>query len=110
MVIPSLRYLLISLLIGSSLAYADEDPVNGRKLYEWNCSVCHGDYGKGDGPLRAALATPPADLTNRQTSTSPDRALLQIVRDGHATMPGWKHQLTEQELKDLLAYLRSLNR
>lgn len=109
MLTSSLRYVVIPILFGSSLSYAAEDPVNGKTLYEWNCAVCHGDFGKGDGPLRAALPTPPADLTNRQMSSRPDRALLQIIRDGHATMPAWKRQLTEEELRDLLAYLRSLS-
>lgn len=109
MLSSALRCVVIHLILGSSFAYAAEDPVNGKKLYEWNCAVCHGDFGKGDGPLRAALPTPPADLTNRQMRSKPDSALLHIIRDGHATMPAWKRQLTEEELRDLVAYLRSLS-
>ena len=36
----------------------------GRELYSANCSSCHGDNGKGDGPAGAALNPPPRDYTD----------------------------------------------
>lgn len=38
-------------------------PQAGRALYMDYCSTCHGETGKGDGPLARDWATPPADLT-----------------------------------------------
>lgn len=35
----------------------------GREEYRWNCEVCHGKEGKGDGTMAAVLTTKPADLT-----------------------------------------------
>jgi mono/diheme cytochrome c family protein len=35
----------------------------GRDLFEFYCATCHGRDGKGDGPVVAALKTPPPDLT-----------------------------------------------
>ena len=38
-------------------------PVSGQKMYTAYCAVCHGIYGKGDGPAAEALKVPPPDLT-----------------------------------------------
>jgi len=35
----------------------------GKTEYRSSCSACHGIEGKGDGPLRKELKTPPTDLT-----------------------------------------------
>ena len=43
---------------------ADQSPVvSGRDEYVWNCAECHGQDGRGKGPLASALIKPPADLT-----------------------------------------------
>lgn len=36
----------------------------GADLYDLYCASCHGATGTGNGPVAAALVTPPADLTN----------------------------------------------
>ena len=38
----------------------------GKREYVNRCAVCHGEGGKGDGPLSALLKTTPADLTKIQ--------------------------------------------
>ena len=36
----------------------------GKKLYEQNCSPCHGTNGDGKGPAGVALKPPPNDFAN----------------------------------------------
>ena len=36
----------------------------GKQTYQKNCSSCHGEDGRGTGPLAKSLAHAPADLTN----------------------------------------------
>jgi mono/diheme cytochrome c family protein len=38
----------------------------GEREYALSCAVCHGDAGKGDGPLVEFLKKAPADLTTIQ--------------------------------------------
>ncbi|MEK7269075.1 MAG: c-type cytochrome, partial [Nitrospirota bacterium] len=78
------------LLIGVSIATvvraaATGDPTKGKDRYEQYCVVCHGPRGLGDGPM-AKATTPPATRL-----TAPD------VRNK-----------TDQELLDVMAYVRSL--
>lgn len=39
-------------------------PVEGAKLFHTHCASCHGDNGKGDGPVSQALRRPIPDLTS----------------------------------------------
>ena len=42
----------------------DQTPiVSGKDEYVWNCAECHGQDGRGNGPLAEALIKKPADLT-----------------------------------------------
>jgi mono/diheme cytochrome c family protein len=39
------------------------ESLTGRDSYEFYCASCHGQDGRGDGPVADALRLPPADLT-----------------------------------------------
>jgi mono/diheme cytochrome c family protein len=40
------------------------DPLEGQALYGNYCAVCHGDDGKGGGPMAKVLRSAPPDLTH----------------------------------------------
>ncbi len=49
-------------------ALAQDDPeeqviAEGKSDFEWHCAACHGESGKGDGPMAKMLIKPPTDLT-----------------------------------------------
>lgn len=61
------RKQLIALLsavvfLAPQLALADMSSL-GKREYESNCASCHGQSGKGDGPLSGYLEKKPTDLT-----------------------------------------------
>jgi len=88
------------------------DPVKGKATYERLCVTCHGAQGKGDGPASKMLMPPPADLTSPKIKSQPDSDLLQAIQNGRppTTMPAFKGQLSEQQIHDVLAYVRSLSK
>lgn len=61
-------------------------PDEGGALFAENCAHCHGDGGKGDGPMAAGLSPPPADLTALAARAGGrfDRARVLSVIDGYA--------------------------
>ena len=89
---------------------ASEDLTKGKKIYETNCLVCHGEGGKGDGVIGASLNPPPADLVGSQARAKSDKDLLMVIREGRAVMPAWKTKLKEQDMQNVLAYIRSLGK
>ncbi len=54
----------------------------GRTLYKTQCSPCHGDKGKGDGPAAAALTPKPADHTSMALQQNPTgHCFIRFPRD-----------------------------
>ncbi len=85
------------------------DPTEGATIYAQKCSPCHGAQGKGDGPLSKGLTTKPRNHTDgAYMKTRTDEDLLQVIRDGKPPMPPWGKVLSEQQMRSVLAYVRTL--
>ena len=105
----------------STLLLAGMDPTwaqnqsEGKKLYLTYCSSCHGDNGKGDGPAARSLPVKPANHTDGAVMNQlTDKFLLEIISKGGSAvgkspmMPGWGGQFKENQLRDVVAYVRSM--
>jgi mono/diheme cytochrome c family protein len=82
----------------------------GRAIYEQRCLECHGPQGRGDGIKAPFLSPRPGNLVSAATSAKSDKDLLKIIANGRArtAMPAWKDQLSDQEQREVLRYIRSL--
>jgi len=95
-------------------------PADGRELFVHHCVACHGDEGRGDGPYGQRLIKEhnvhPRDLTDgKYLATRTDKDLYAVVAlgGGHFRkaiyMPAWTITLSPAQIKDLVAYVRSLS-
>ncbi len=103
------------LLVGAGATRA-QNQAEGKKLYLTYCSSCHGDSGKGDGPAAQSLPVKPANHTDGSVMNQlSDKFLLDIISKGgsavgkSAMMPAWGGQLKESQLRDIVAYVRSIS-
>jgi mono/diheme cytochrome c family protein len=80
----------------------------GKTLYKTQCSPCHGDKGKGDGPAAAALTPKPADHTSMALQAESDGSLFYKISEGRKPMPGFKNTLKENQRWALINYIRTL--
>lgn len=86
--------------------------VEGARLYDLRCAICHGMMGIGDGEGGAKLDTPPADLGRSlgQPNFKDDFFYWSISEGGaqFATdMPPFKNDLTDREIWRILAFMRA---
>lgn len=92
---------------------ADADPSQarmnkGKMLFVKHCAGCHGNRGKGNG--YTLLGADPANLTSPAIKKKSDAALLNTIHEGKPSMPSWKVRLSEQDSRDVLAYIRTLSK
>ena len=80
---------------------------NGRMYYSINCAVCHGDAGKGDGPILSAKAIFPPALTGPSAEGRSDGYLFAIIRNGRGAMPSY-NRIEEPDRWDVVNYIRGL--
>ena len=97
---PSLKELNIS--------QPERDVLSGRVIYSTICIRCHGVDGKGGGQLK--FTPPVADLTSPAVQGKLDARLFKSVHDGkqNTAMGAWREALTDDEIWDVLAYVRTL--
>ena len=79
----------------------------GKALYRQYCASCHGINGQGDGPLAKNLTPKPADLVERSAHHS-DGDFAWKITNGRGAMPGFKDQLSENQIWDVTNFIKSL--
>ena len=96
------------------LAEDAEASLKGQGLFSRNCAACHGEAGAGDGPAGAGLNPAPEDLAANESAFSDAYLYWRIAEGGwmepfNSVMPAWKTALSEQEIWQLVAYIRQLD-
>lgn len=108
---------LLLIVMAALVSFAAEkgDPKAGKAKYDALCTSCHGMKGKGDGPAGAALPVKPQDQTDGKSMNAlADEYLFDIIGKGGAgkgkspLMPAWAGKLSDQDIWNLVAYIRSL--
>jgi len=89
------------------------DPIaveQGRVYYVQLCMSCHGARGDGRGEWAYRVTPRPSNLTGHVTRARSDAQLLQLIGEPQPGTPmiGWKKQLSERQLSQLVAFVRYL--
>ena len=97
----------MSLVLAALLAAASPD---AARLWDRQCSSCHGDDGRPDPSVPEPR---PPDLTDRRwQSKRTDSAIKATITNGvvNTRMLGFKDKLTTAEIDALVAWVRKLKR
>lgn len=83
---------------------------NGQRNYQALCLACHGELGHGDGIAAQALNEQPSNIYQELSSWFESEAeLIDAVLNGNEEMPAWGHVLNEKQVKEIFAYIESIN-
>jgi mono/diheme cytochrome c family protein len=85
-----------------------ESLAKGKKLYGYDCAMCHGEKGDGKGDLAADMKnitdfTKPDVLKNRT-----DGELFYEIRNGKGDMPPEGDRAKNDDIWNMVNYIRSL--
>jgi mono/diheme cytochrome c family protein len=111
-------------LLLAPAAWAAGDPAAGKIVFTNICASCHGESGKGDGPVGKALNPPPRDFTKAQFKfdtdgdgkTGTDADLSNVIHNGAAAyggsplMANWGGTLSDTDITNVIAYIRTLKK
>lgn len=92
--------------IPNPVAVSEASLVNGRKYFQINCAVCHGDKGMGDGAA-TKFGMPGISLVNDITKGRSDGYIFGMIRNGRGMMPSY-NRIEEADRWDVVNYLRGL--
>jgi mono/diheme cytochrome c family protein len=77
-----------------------------ESLYKAKCQSCHGATGIADTSAGRANKTPSINSAALKDMSAPE--MFASVKGGNGKMHAFKDELTDEQLKDLVAYLRSM--
>jgi len=110
-------FYFLSLIFNLADVIAEENPSmsNGKKIYQWYCSPCHGIRGDGRGFNAKNLDPRPANHTDPNLmSRRTDKELFDAISLGgkgvgkSTLMPPWGDTFDKAQIESLVLYLRNL--
>lgn len=78
----------------------------GRALFETYCLVCHGESGKGDGPIADKIPHPPSFISDRVLQF-PQGRIFHVITMGTTKMPAYATQLSASERWKIVTYVHT---
>jgi mono/diheme cytochrome c family protein len=92
--------------------FTDGDAAHGEPLYQRYCRGCHGEDGRGGAHTFMPHIQ---NLTKKDyIEFIPDGFLFTVIAEGGVAvgksgyMPAWRGTLSEQDIKDVIAFIRTL--
>jgi mono/diheme cytochrome c family protein len=82
------------------------DSAASSATFRTKCAMCHGQDGRGS-EVGKSMNTP--DLRSQAVQKLPDAQLAQIISNGKGGMPSFKNSLSKDQIRSLVAHIRSLH-
>jgi cytochrome c6 len=97
--------LLLLATCGSATAQDNSKTAAGAAIFKNKCVLCHGADGTGNTPLGKQLQA--ANLHSKAVQSRTDEELHTVVHDGQTNMPPFGEQLTDDEIVQVIQYVRT---
>jgi mono/diheme cytochrome c family protein len=88
-----------ALFVRGTLAFA-----GAAETYKAKCAMCHGADGKADTPAGKKMGA--HDFASPEVQKMTDAELTTVLGKGKDKMPGYEKSLKEDDIKELIVYIR----
>jgi mono/diheme cytochrome c family protein len=86
-----------------------ESQARAKKMYGWDCAMCHGDNGDGKGDVAADQKLPMRDYRDPASLKGmSDGEIFYIIQKGKGQMPSEGDRAKPDEIWNLVIYLRKM--
>jgi cytochrome c6 len=107
------KIILLATIIGFSAAL-NSSAADGKEVWDKNCAKCHGAAGKGESKMGQKLGVKDYSSAAVQDALTDDAAIKAVKegfkdKDGKVVMKP-SDTLSDAEVKDVVAYLRTLKK
>lgn len=96
--------LMLALAIGLSTSAVAQD---AAALYKAKCASCHAADGSGDTVIGKKLGVKAFNAPDVAKNSDADR--VEVTKKGKAKMPPYDGKLTDDQIKELVTFIRSLS-
>ena len=92
------------------VAKSDASDKAGLAVFTKNCAACHGKTGLGDGVKARALKNFPGDFSKADFQGLADGDIFYKTKTGREEMPKYEGKLTDDDIWNVVNYLRTLKK
>lgn len=88
-----------------------DSQAKAKKIYGYDCAMCHGANGDGKGDIADGLKARPLDMTNPASlRDKKDGEIFYVIKNGHGEMPAEGDRIKADDVWNLVIYCRSLSK
>lgn len=77
----------------------------GADTYKAKCQMCHGPDGTASTPTGKAMKVP-----SFKDVKASEAEMIAVTKDGKGKMPAYGSKLTDAQIKDVVSYIRTLQK
>lgn len=104
---PRIRTAAMILLAASIAAPAFAQSA-GAVTYKAKCAMCHGPDGTAATPMGKMMKIP--SFKAPDVARSSEASLIAITKDGKGKMPAYNGKLTDAQTREVVSYIRTLQK
>lgn len=98
----SATFLLAAVLAAPAFAQS------GADTFKTKCATCHGPDGTAATPMGKMMKIPP--FKDPAVVKASDASLTAITKDGKGKMPAYNGKLTDAQIREVVSYIRTLQK
>lgn len=80
----------------------------GEATFKSRCAMCHDADGMATSPMAKAMKVP--SVKSEMFTKLSESEMVTATTNGKGKMPAYKGKLSDAEIKDVVAYMRSLEK
>jgi mono/diheme cytochrome c family protein len=86
------------------------DAAEGKEIWGKECKSCHGVKGLGDGSKAEKIDISCGDFSSKEFQSLTDGEIFYKTKVGRKPMPSYKEKLSDTEIWQVVAYMRTMKK